>query len=64
LSAGQHIHIPLGALHQIRALGPERLVFLEIQVGEVLDENDIVRLDDDYGRAGECTGNAQRATIV
>jgi len=50
LSAGNYVHIPVGAVHRVRALGSEPLVFLEIQVGEVLDENDIVRISDDYGR--------------
>ena len=50
LSAGNYAHIPVGAVHRVRALGSEPLVFLEIQVGEVLDENDIVRISDDYGR--------------
>jgi mannose-6-phosphate isomerase len=50
MSPGQHIHIPVEALHRVRALGSEPLVFLEIQIGEVLDENDIVRISDDYGR--------------
>jgi mannose-6-phosphate isomerase len=50
ISSGKHIHIPVGALHRVRALGSEPLVFLEIQVGEVLDEDDIVRIADDYGR--------------
>ena len=50
MSSGKHIHIPVGALHRVRALGSEPLVFLEIQVGRVLDETDIVRIADDYGR--------------
>jgi mannose-6-phosphate isomerase len=47
---GNHVHIPVGALHRVRALGSKILVFLEVQVGEILDENDIVRMSDDYGR--------------
>src|SRR5215472_7374560 len=50
LCAGNYVHIPVEAVHRVRALGSEPLVFLEIQVGEVLDENDIVRISDDYGR--------------
>jgi mannose-6-phosphate isomerase len=50
LSAGNYVHIPVGAVHRVRALGSEPLVFLETQIGEVLDENDIVRISDDYGR--------------
>jgi mannose-6-phosphate isomerase len=50
MPAGKHVHIPVGTLHRVRALGSETLVFLEVQVGEILDENDIVRISDDYGR--------------
>src|SRR5215472_11106719 len=50
MSPGQHVHIPVGALHRVRALGSEPMVFLEIQVGGLLDENDIIRIFDDYGR--------------
>ena len=50
VAAGEHVHIPLGATHRIRNVGAEPLVFIEVQVGDVLDEDDIVRLEDDYGR--------------
>ena len=51
LGRGEHIHIPLRAQHRIRNVGDEALVFIEVQVGELLDEMDIVRVVDDYGRA-------------
>jgi mannose-6-phosphate isomerase len=44
---GTHVHIPVGARHRVGALGSEALIFIEIQIGEVLDENDIVRIFDD-----------------
>ena len=50
LGFGEHVHIPLGAKHRIRNGGAAPLVFVEVQVGELLDENDIVRVSDDYGR--------------
>jgi mannose-6-phosphate isomerase-like protein (cupin superfamily) len=50
LSPGKHVHIPVGMRHRVRALGSELLVFLEVQSGDILDENDIVRISDDYGR--------------
>jgi mannose-6-phosphate isomerase len=56
ISAGNHIQIPVGAIHRVRALGSESLIFLEVQVGEILDENDIVRISDDYGRVKSETG--------
>mgnify|MGYP003140047717 CR=1 FL=1 len=45
---GQHFHIFSGVKHRMTA-GPAGVMFLEIQEGECY-ENDIVRLEDDYGR--------------
>lgn len=50
LVAPAHVHIPAGALHQIANPCEEMLVFIEVQTGPLLDENDIERLADDYGR--------------
>src|SRR5436190_12702360 len=36
LAPGQHVHIPVGTVHRVRALGFEPMVFLEIQIGDVL----------------------------
>jgi mannose-6-phosphate isomerase-like protein (cupin superfamily) len=51
LTAGQHVHIPLETAHRIENPGSEVMVFIEVQTGDKLDENDIVRLEDRYGRA-------------
>ena len=64
MSAGNHVHIPVGALHRVRALGSEPLVFLEIQVGEILDENDIIRISDDYGRLKPGTARESSASVL
>ncbi len=50
MTVGQHIDIPLGAVHRIanRTTAPMELV--EVQFGSYLGEDDIVRLQDDYGR--------------
>lgn len=49
--AGDHVFIPLRAPHRVRNIGKTPLTFIEVQTGELLDEADIVRLTDDYGRA-------------
>jgi mannose-6-phosphate isomerase len=49
-SQGESIHIPLGAKHRIMNEEESPLIFIEVQVGEYFGEDDIVRLDDDYGR--------------
>lgn len=51
LNAGQSIDIPLGAAHRIANPGDAKLVFIEVQSGTYLGEDDIVRLEDDFGRA-------------
>jgi mannose-1-phosphate guanylyltransferase / mannose-6-phosphate isomerase len=49
--AGQHRFIPLGEQHRLTNAGAEELVLIEVQCGAYLGEDDIVRLDDRYGRA-------------
>ncbi len=49
-TAPQYIHIPVGQIHRIANVGVIELVLLEVQRGDWLSENDIVRLSDDYGR--------------
>ncbi len=44
------IEIPAEAAHRIKNDGDENLVFIEIQQGDYLGEDDIVRLEDDFGR--------------
>lgn len=51
LAAGDSIDIPLGAAHRIENPGDEALTFIEVQTGDYFGEDDIVRLEDDYGRA-------------
>ena len=51
LTAGDAIDIPLGAAHRIANTGADELVFVEIQHGDYFGEDDIERLDDDFGRA-------------
>ena len=50
LGLGQTIDIPVGAAHRIENIGREKLIFIEIQRGSYLGEDDIQRLQDDYGR--------------
>ena len=52
VAAGTAIDIPTGAAHRIENPGDGPLVFIEVQHGEYFGEDDIVRLEDDFGRAG------------
>ncbi len=48
--AGEYRYIPLGEKHRLTNIGDSELVLVEVQVGDYLGEDDIVRLDDVYGR--------------
>ena len=52
LQVNEHTFIPLGAKHRIENPGTELLHIIEVQVGEYLGEDDIVRFEDKYGREG------------
>jgi mannose-6-phosphate isomerase len=51
LEPGGTIDIPTGASHRVENPGTVLLVFIEIQRGDYFGEDDIVRIQDDYGRA-------------
>jgi mannose-6-phosphate isomerase-like protein (cupin superfamily) len=49
---GDYIFVPVGSKHRIKNLSEvENLIFVEVQTGTYFGEDDIVRLDDDFGRA-------------
>jgi mannose-1-phosphate guanylyltransferase/mannose-6-phosphate isomerase len=52
LGVGGHAFIPLGAKHRIENPGTDILRVIEVQVGDYLGEDDIVRFEDRYGRQG------------
>lgn len=50
IKSGDVIQIPKLSKHQVKNTSLESLVFIEIQTGEYFGEDDIVRLEDSYGR--------------
>lgn len=52
VATGGTIDVPVEAAHRIENVGTEKLIFIEIQRGSYLGEDDIQRLQDDYGRSG------------
>lgn len=49
--ANDSVYIPVKTKHRIKNTSKDKkLVFIEIQTGEMLDESDIVRFEDCYGR--------------
>ena len=51
LKPNESTYIPAGVAHRLRNDGTAPLVLLEVQSGTHVSEQDIVRLDDVYGRA-------------
>lgn len=47
---GDTIVIPQGTKHRVENSTKEKLVFIEVQTGKYFGEDDIVRINDDYGR--------------
>ncbi|MEN6482207.1 MAG: mannose-1-phosphate guanylyltransferase/mannose-6-phosphate isomerase [Anaerolineaceae bacterium] len=51
LTENQSIFIPIGEKHRVENPGHVSLQIIEVQSGSYLGEDDIVRLEDEYGRA-------------
>ena len=52
VAPGVAVDIEQGASHRMENTGSDDLVFVEVQHGEYFGEDDIVRLEDDFGRVG------------
>jgi mannose-6-phosphate isomerase len=50
VKSGEAIDIAIGSAHRVENPGDQLLVFIEVQRGNYLGEDDIVRLQDDFGR--------------
>ncbi len=50
VSAGSVIQVSQGALHRISNTGTIDLIFIEVQTGTYFGEDDIERVEDDFGR--------------
>ena len=51
LENNQSTYIPKGEIHRLENQQKYALEIIEIQTGEYLGEDDIIRLEDDYDRA-------------
>ncbi len=47
---GSVVEVPVGVRHRMHNTGKIPLVFIEIQFGDYLGEDDIVRIEDDFNR--------------
>ncbi len=50
LKSGDSIDIPKGAIHRIENPGKSNVIFIEVQRGDYFGEDDIIRIEDDFGR--------------
>ena len=50
LKEGESVNIPRGAVHRVRNPGTKDMAFIEVQTGDYFGEDDIERLEDDFGR--------------
>jgi len=53
LRKGESTFVPIGSMHRLENPGLVPLEIIEVQIGEYLGEDDILRFDDDYGRGEE-----------
>jgi len=51
LKAGESLDVPRGTWHRVMNPGMEDVIFIEVQTGDYFGEDDIERIEDDYGRA-------------
>jgi mannose-6-phosphate isomerase len=50
LSAGSTVDFEIGVLHRIANIGSDEVIFVEVQTGTYFGEDDIERVEDDFGR--------------
>jgi mannose-6-phosphate isomerase len=50
LSSGDTVSIAKGELHRIANIGSNEVIFIEVQTGTYFGEDDIERIEDDFGR--------------
>ncbi|MFN3567049.1 MAG: mannose-1-phosphate guanylyltransferase/mannose-6-phosphate isomerase [Burkholderiaceae bacterium] len=52
VAPNESTYVPVGARHRLENPGKVPLVMIEVQCGDYVGEDDIVRFDDKYGRTG------------
>jgi mannose-6-phosphate isomerase len=55
VNPGESVDVPQGSKHRLANTGDVELVVVEVQHGDYTGEDDIVRLQDDYGRSDATT---------
>ena len=50
VGAGDSVDFGIGVLHRIHNIGSTEVIFVEVQTGTYFGEDDIERVEDDFGR--------------
>lgn len=50
LGPGATVDFAIGVLHRIENIGESEVIFVEVQTGSYFGEDDIERVEDDFGR--------------
>ena len=50
MGAGSSVDFGIGVLHRIHNVGTDDVIFVEVQTGTYFGEDDIERVEDDFGR--------------
>ncbi len=50
LAPGEVVMVEKGSRHRLMNPGPEELIVIEVQLGDILEEEDIIRYEDDFNR--------------
>ena len=58
LYPNQSVYVPLGSVHRLANRGETPVVLIEVQTGDYLGEDDIIRIEDTYNRLDDGTPKA------
>ena len=50
MGSGESVQFGIGVLHRIENIGTDEVIFVEVQTGTYFGEDDIERVEDDFGR--------------
>lgn len=50
LRAGESVSVKIGDLHRVSNISDREVIFIEVQTGTYFGEDDIERIEDDFGR--------------
>ncbi len=64
LSPGDHVHIPIGAVHRLENFHDDSVLLIEVQTGTYFGEDDIIRLEDIYNRQDDVSADVATLAVT